>query len=59
LEYEIEGSSWRKLCLDIVEKYYMESRESKEEDFLAQALREIFKDSRKRDKKVAFPIYQH
>lgn len=45
--------------MDIVEKYYMESRESKEEDFLAQALREIFKDSRKRDKKVAFPIYQH
>ncbi|AES78529.1 hypothetical protein MTR_7g032870 [Medicago truncatula] len=44
---------------DIVEKYYMESKGSKEEDFLTQAQREILKDSRKRDKKTAFPIYQH
>lgn len=29
--------------------------ESKEEDFLAQAQREVLKDSRKRDKKTAFP----
>jgi hypothetical protein len=61
LEYNIEGSSWRKLCLGYRLKilYGIKGNKLKEEDFLGQAQREILKDSRKRDKKVAFPVYQH